>query len=107
MVLNQISGFILTVEKGLAPLPDPTDTAQQAKLAERVSPGKEAAKNTKATGASLSFSSSKGRPKILPGKRKAVGDPGKEMASGSSKDMPAKKKSKKPSKTLLSFGDDA
>jgi hypothetical protein len=75
---------------------------QQANQADQISPGKEATKSTKVTGPSLSFSSSKGRPKPLSGKRKLVGD---QEEGGSVKDMPAKKKSKKPSKTLLSFGD--
>jgi hypothetical protein len=80
---------------------------QQNNQADRVSPGKEATKNTKPTGPSLSFSSSKGRPKPPPGKRKAVGALEEEKVGGSTKDMPAKKKSKKSSKALLSFGDDA
>ncbi|KAF8235750.1 hypothetical protein L208DRAFT_1376365 [Tricholoma matsutake] len=94
-------------EKGLAPLSDPKDVVQQADKPGPVSPSKEATKNTKATAPSLSFSSSKGRTKPPPGKRKAVGDPEEVKNSGSAKDMPAKKKSKKPSTALLSFGEDA
>lgn len=94
-------------EKGLAPLSDPKDVVQQADKPGPVSPSKEATQNTKATAPSLSFSSSKGRTKPPPGKRKAVGDPEEVKNSGSAKDMPAKKKSKKPSTALLSFGEDA
>lgn len=106
-VMDYFTDFYRTVEKGLAPLSDPKDVVQQADKPGPVSPSKEATQNTKATAPSLSFSSSKGRTKPPPGKRKAVGDPEEVKNSGSAKDMPAKKKSKKPSTALLSFGEDA
>lgn len=58
---------------------------------------------------SLSFSSSKtgNKPKTSVGKRKAVGDANEEMDIKRAKNGPTKKKPKKASKTLLSFGDDA
>jgi hypothetical protein len=93
----------VTPEKGLASLPEPEDVVQQSSQPERVLAGKEASKTM---GPSLSFSSSKGRLKPPPGKRKAPSDPDRKD-SGNVMGMPAKKKPKKPSKTLLSFGDDA
>ncbi|KAG6906443.1 hypothetical protein DXG01_013926 [Tephrocybe rancida] len=90
-------------EKGLPPLPDPT--AMKEDSAALSSAVKEPVKDKKTTSGNLSFSSSKAKTKLSNNKRKAVGDTvGEEIRSSIA---PSKKKPKKASKTLLSFGDDA
>lgn len=79
----------------------------QTNQADQGSPGKAATNNVKATGSSLSFSSSERRTKTPLGKRKVAVNSEEGKDGKSVKDVPAKKKSKKSSKALLSFGDDA
>lgn len=92
-------------EKGLPPLPDPQDVV--AKLQPPGGPSKDSA-TAKPQQQGLSFSSSS-KTKTSTGKRKAIGQPEEEEKGNSNKDKKGsvKKKAKKPSKTLLSFGDDA
>ncbi|KAF8896543.1 hypothetical protein BD779DRAFT_593044 [Infundibulicybe gibba] len=89
-------------EKGLPPLPDSSAPAEQTPPAP---PGGAPATGTKTPAPSLSFSSSKEGIKKPLGKRKAVGDPEGDKDLSGKKGL--KKKPKKESKKLLSFGDDA
>ncbi|GLB40130.1 putative protein with domain of unknown function (DUF4604), partial [Lyophyllum shimeji] len=99
-------------EKGLPPLPDPAEAASknEASKGEAASPApgsnREPAAGSKTQPTSLSFSSSKTGVKTSNKKRRALGDP-EDATAGRAVDPPSKKKSKKQSKTLLSFGDDA
>ncbi|RDB26100.1 hypothetical protein Hypma_006407 [Hypsizygus marmoreus] len=93
-------------EKGLPPLPEVVDAVAAASNKASAPSSKERENITQNQASGLSFSSSKRGFKSSTGKRKAVGDPDdpkeKKAANGSTK-----KKAKKASKTLLSFGDDA
>ncbi|KAF7307142.1 DUF4604 domain-containing protein [Mycena indigotica] len=85
-------------EKGLQPLPDPDPpTATSSKTTE----DDHRPKKVKPPPPSLSFSTAKNGFKAGAAKRKAI-------LNGSAGDLqPAKKKAKKDTKTLLSFGDEA
>ena len=87
-------------------MPDPQDVA--AKLQSGVAGSSKDSATAKPQLQGLSFSSSS-RTKTSVGKRKAVGQPEEEKEGNGDKDKKGsvKKKAKKPSKTLLSFGDDA
>ncbi|KAJ7786615.1 hypothetical protein B0H16DRAFT_1876601 [Mycena metata] len=89
-------------ERGLPPLPDPAESTSKAPPDSET---KDTAQSKPKTAApSLSFSSTKNGFKAGAAKRKAalIGS----KADGSGESHP-KKKAKKESKTLLSFGDDA
>ncbi|TFK35565.1 hypothetical protein BDQ12DRAFT_687974 [Crucibulum laeve] len=88
-------------DKGLAPLPDPEDIVAKLKLPE---PSKDTPSGSKTQPQGLSFSSGKASSKSS--KRKAVGQPEDDKDEPKDKKL-GKKKPKKASKTLLSFGDDA
>ncbi|KAF8071653.1 hypothetical protein FPV67DRAFT_1411879 [Lyophyllum atratum] len=94
-------------EKGLPPLPDPAEAAAAKALAAEASAAKEATSNVKTQSSSLSFSSSKSGVKSSNKKRKAIGEPSEDAKANKSANLSTKKKAKKASKTLLSFGDDA
>ncbi|KAG6817263.1 hypothetical protein H0H87_010924 [Tephrocybe sp. NHM501043] len=87
-------------EKGLPPLPDPTAIKQDLEASPTALT--ETTKGKKPN--SLSFSSSKTKPKPSGNKRKAIGEVNSETKSSGA---PSKKKQKKASKTLLSFSDEA
>ncbi|KAF5382712.1 hypothetical protein D9615_002862 [Tricholomella constricta] len=93
-------------EKGLPPLADPVDGGSKTDPGPDASATRNSANSSKTQTGSLSFSSSKGKLKAANSKRKAVGDPEDARAS-KIPNAPTKKKAKKASKTLLSFGDDA
>ncbi|KAF7303290.1 DUF4604 domain-containing protein [Mycena kentingensis (nom. inval.)] len=82
-------------EKGLAPLPDPDPPASSSKTKIEDKPKKE-----KPPPPSLSFSTTKNGFKAGAAKRKAI-------LSSTSESQPARKKAKKDTKSLLSFGDEA
>jgi len=91
-------------EKGLPSLTGPGEDGMAKTRSDSALPNRDTAKGAKTTGPSLSFSSSKGGYKSSSKKRKVVGD----SDDGKSREQtPAKKKPKKASKVLLSFGDDA
>ncbi|KAG6877000.1 hypothetical protein C0993_011153 [Termitomyces sp. T159_Od127] len=88
-------------EKGLLHLPGPgAPKEDSAGVASHITANKDA-KDNKTHSTSLSFSSSKGTSKPSVNKRKILDDTEDKLGVSS------RKKSKKPSKTLLSFGDDA
>jgi hypothetical protein len=96
----------VSIERALPPLPEPTEKVPQSGA---VSSKEATNASSKSLTGSLSFSSSKTghKAKTTAGKRKAIGDGDDEKDIKKTKNTPTKKKSKKPSKTLLSFGDDA
>lgn len=105
-IIRQAKLTNMPIERGLPPLPEPTEKASQSDAV----PSKEATNaSSKSQTGSLSFSSSKTghKAKTSAGKRKAVGDGDDEKDIKKAKNAPTRKKPKKPSKTLLSFGDDA
>ncbi|KAG6853477.1 hypothetical protein C0991_004093 [Blastosporella zonata] len=89
-------------EKGLPPLPDPTAPKEDPTASPSIT--KSTVNDKKAQSSNLSFSSGGTRTKTSVNKRKAVGDVSEVTKSSNA---PSKKKAKKASKTLLSFGDDA
>ncbi|KAG6872735.1 hypothetical protein C0995_007056 [Termitomyces sp. Mi166 len=89
-------------EKGLSPLSDPETSKEDSVGAASSSTPNKDAKGNKTQTTSLSFSSSKRKPKSFVKKRKVPADNENDKLGA-----PPKKKPKKPSKTLLSFGDDA
>jgi hypothetical protein len=90
--------------RGLPPLPDPADsTSNPPSESDTTKKGKAVAKSKEAA-PSLSFSSAKNGFKAGAAKRKAALIGSKTDGMGESQ---PKKKAKKESKTLLSFGDDA
>ncbi|KAG6836904.1 hypothetical protein H0H93_001491 [Arthromyces matolae] len=94
-------------ERGLAPLPDPKKP-ENVTIDPSPSTTTTDSNQKKSQKASLSFSSSKAKaakPTFSLNKRKAVDEAGAE--DGKSGSATSKKKSKKSSKALLSFGDDA
>ncbi|KAJ6575416.1 hypothetical protein B0H19DRAFT_641621 [Mycena capillaripes] len=88
-------------ERGLPPLPDPADS--MSKPPPESETKDKASSKSKAPGPSLSFSSTKNSFKVGAAKRKAALI---SKSDGAGESQP-KKKAKKESKTLLSFGDDA
>ncbi|KAF9468195.1 hypothetical protein BDZ94DRAFT_1247428 [Collybia nuda] len=95
-------------ERGLPPIPDPTSKAPQLDTTS----SKEVTTSAKTQLGSLSFSSTRAgqKSKATAGKRKAIGDgneDGEKVAKRANNGPSSKKKPKKASKTLLSFGDDA
>ncbi|KAG6827617.1 hypothetical protein H0H92_011074 [Tricholoma furcatifolium] len=93
-------------EKGLPPLADPNTPKEDSDSKATSSTTKESTssgRKSKSVAGSLSFSSSKGNAKTTTNKRKAIGD----IEGVEKNDAPSKKKAKKTSKKLLSFGDDA
>ena len=102
--------FLPLTEKGLPPLPDISPSgAEDVPRSEgkSESPVKEKSNSkSKAESAGLSFSSGRGA-KPTTGKRKAVGSLVEPDDGASEKEKRPKKKVKKNTKALLSFGDDA
>ncbi|KAJ7170189.1 hypothetical protein C8R46DRAFT_1091478 [Mycena filopes] len=96
-------------ERGLPPLPDPAESASKLPpdASETKDKDKAPAKPKTAATPSLSFSSTKNGFKAGAAKRKAALIGSKADGSRSGEAHPPKKKAKKESKTLLSFGDDA
>ena len=95
---TESSSLTRFTERGLPPLPDPTQTKTDD---EKVTPTTDPPSKMKSSPAGLSFSSSSGSgARSAVGKRKAVG----RLASSDNKEPPKKKAKNK--KALLSFGDD-
>ncbi|KAJ7675318.1 hypothetical protein B0H17DRAFT_1080958 [Mycena rosella] len=90
-------------ERGLAPLPDPADSS--SKTASGSETKDTAPPKPKAQAPSLSFSSAKNTFKSGAAKRRALAIGAK--SEGADDESRPKKKHKKETKTLLSFGDDA
>ncbi|KAJ7631229.1 hypothetical protein FB45DRAFT_917895 [Roridomyces roridus] len=86
-------------ERGLPPLPDPTAESSASQAPDKAPP------KAKPLPPSLSFSSAKNGFKTGAAKRKAVAIAG-SSTDGPDTSRPPKKKNKKETKTLLSFGDD-
>jgi hypothetical protein len=114
VLLHVLKRTQTSLGKGLPPLQDPAKASTSVKPAAEASPQKETKNSNEASTSSskskkpsLQFSSTKSgfTGKSPTGKRKAVGEPEPEGDRVGDATKPSRKKSKKPSKALLSFDD--